>query len=187
MKTAAFLFLFVPACLSQTGNVADYLGVPGPLEFNGTTFHLAWSANPNQNYFKQEYLPSGQTLAEFRDMMLLEAVSGSISVSEASSMKINELKERKSFDPNVNYDIIRNESTGEIIVDFIMSDNNVIEWNAYRYSSLSNVSGIEGVYLMAISRRAYGNDINEFLVKLKEQRPGDIEALSKMTLPGPGF
>ena len=44
-------------------DVTDYLGVPGPIAFDGTDYLLSWSSQPNAQYTKQEYVPAGQAVS----------------------------------------------------------------------------------------------------------------------------
>jgi hypothetical protein len=159
----------------------DRLGVPGPISFQGTKFALVWSASPAAGYIKQEYLPTGQKLERYDQMFMIESQSAA-TPDGAAAAQIAMLKTRKQSDPTVNYDIIRNNATGDIILDFILSDPRagIVEWNAYRYVRLGK-SG--GVALYAISRRAYGDKARDFLAALKQNRPPAIQALAVFDAP----
>jgi hypothetical protein len=159
----------------------ERLGVPGPVVFQGTTFAFAWSSNPSAGYFKQEYLPAGQTLERYEQMFIIEA-STSATPEGAAAAQLAMLKKRKGSDPTVTWDVIRNNATGEIILDFILSDSraDVVEWNAYRYAKLGKNGGVA---LYAISRRAYGDKTRDFLIVLKQNRPAAIRALATFDAP----
>jgi hypothetical protein len=159
----------------------DMLGVPGPITFQGAKFALAWSANPSAGYIKQEYLPEGQKLERYDQMFMIEAMTTAAPEAAAAS-QLAMLKKRKGSDPTVNWDIIRNNATGEIILDFIVSDPRAefVEWNAYRYARLGKNSGVA---LYAISRRGYGDKGREFLIALRQSRPLAIKALASFDAP----
>jgi hypothetical protein len=159
----------------------DMLGVPGPITFQGAQFALAWSANPSADYIKQEYLPAGQKLERYEQMFMIEA-SKSATPEGAAAAQLAMLKKRKGSDPTVNWDIIRNNATGEIILDFIVSDPRAefVEWNAYRYAKLGKDGGVA---LYAISRRGYRDKAREFFVALKQNRPAAIKALATFDAP----
>jgi hypothetical protein len=181
---AWLLILSGMAVLSAQAQPAkDMLGVPGPISFQGTQFDLAWTANPSAGYFKQEYLPAGQRLESFDQMFIIEA-STSATPQGAVSAQVDMLEKRKGSDPVANYAILRNDATGEIILDFLMSDSStgtvIVEWNAYRYARLD---GTGGVALYAISRRGYGDKAQDFLVGLKQNRPPAINALAAFDTP----
>lgn len=95
------------------------------------------------------------------------------------------LAARKEIDPVVNHEIIHNEATGEVLLDFVVSDLSldpiVVEWNAYRYLPLTEG---EGVALVAVSRRGYGEDgARDFLGGLGTVRAEAINALATFDIP----
>jgi len=177
------LLLLVLAGPAHADSAKDLLGVPGPVSFQNTQFDLAWTSHPTADYFKQEYLPAGQTPEHFNDMFIIEASAAATPVAAAGA-KVNELKKRAASDAFVNYAVIGNKATGEIILDFILSDNSTgtltVEWNAYRYALLTKDGGVA---LYAISHRAYGDDVDKFLSDLKQSRPRTIEALANFATP----
>jgi hypothetical protein len=176
-----------------TGNarpdtVVDRLSLPGPLAFNGETFRLSWTSHPKPHYYKQEYLPAGQTSERFQRMLLVEAIVRGVDINAAVAAKVGMLNKRKATDPTVNFAVVKNPKTGEVILDFILSADNpkgddIVEWNAYRYAALTGKDGASGVLLFGISRRAYGDDATDFLRKLKSERPAEINALATYPLP----
>ena len=182
-RTVCWLFMLSAAAVLSVHaqSPQERLGVPGPVIFQGTTFALAWSSNPSAGYFKQEYLPAGQTLERYEQMFIIEA-STSATPEGAAAAQLAMLKKRKGADPTVNWDIIRNNATGEIILDFIVSDPRAefVEWNAYRYAKLGKDGGVA---LYAISRRGYRDKAREFFVALKQNRPMAIKALASLEAP----
>ena len=166
----------------------DYLQVPGPIAFSGKTYYLGWSANPEKNYFKQEYIPEGQTLQKFNEMLLLELILGDFTVKDVVSAQMKQLEKRKATDKTVQYEAIENPETGEIILDFVVSTGTakaveIVEWNGYRYKPFTGKNGQKGVALFAISRRAYGTKITSFLKDLKTNRTPFIEAIGGYPFP----
>ncbi len=109
-------------------------------------------------------------------MVLVNALVGKGTVRSAAAIKVDELKRRKATDPLVNFAVIQNDRTGEIILDFILSAKDaqggaIVEWNAYRYASLEVPGSKTGILLFGISRRAYGDGAMDFLRGLKAARP----------------
>jgi hypothetical protein len=190
-KLILVLLILASSSLIIHGNnppVDDYFSIPGPVAFGDTSFELAWSAHPNANYYKHEYLPSGQTLEKFNEMVIIEVITGELTLEEAVNTKVKELANRKNSDPYANYDVIKNPKTGEYILDFIVSDSNgneatIAEWNAYRYVKLQDKSDRAGVMLFAVSSRAYGEGISDFLKALKNSRSESISMLSSFDVP----
>jgi len=176
---------FTPRANCQT--VKDYLTAPGPLAFNNASYKLVWSAHPNATYYKQEYLPAGETVQKYTKMLLLEVATGNFTLQQLVQAKTAELDQRKASDPVTNYAVIRNPTTGEYVLDFVISqgagDDNIVEWNVYRYAFLKDKSGKKGVQLLAYSRRAYGTATTAFLKQLKTERTADINAMAAYKVP----
>lgn len=185
--------LFIHLVLGNVGvagsaGTVDRLSLPDSIEFNGESYRLSWSSHPKPYYYKQEYLPSGQTSERFQRMVLIEAIVRGLDVNGAVAAQVNMLNERKSTDPTVNFAVVKNPKNGEIILDFILraqdpKGEDVVEWNAYRYSAFTGKGGASGVLLFGISRRAYGDEATNFLRGLKSTRPAEVNALASYPLP----
>lgn len=169
--------------LAQTAP-QDHLGFAGPVSFRGQDFVFAWSSRPSDTYAKHEYLPQGQDANSYTDMFLIEAVAGALTPSEAAAAQAQLLEARRAEDPVANFEIIRNEASGEVLLDFVISDLSadpiLVEWNAYRYTGLA----AGGVALFGVSRRGYGEDgARSLLETLGGLRQDDINALATHDLP----
>ncbi|HKS83906.1 MAG TPA: hypothetical protein VJR71_00360 [Pseudolabrys sp.] len=176
------------AGVAWSETVAERLSLQETIAFNGESYRLSWSSHPTSDYYKQEYLPSGQTSERFQRMVLIEATLRGVKVDDAVGAQVSMLNKRKSTDPTVNFAILKNAKTGEVILDFVLSaqdrkGEDIVEWNAYRYASLKGKSGTSGVLLFGISRRAYDGDTTNFLRALKSERPAVINALAAYQLP----
>jgi hypothetical protein len=174
--------------VARSDGAVDRLSLPGSIEFNGESYRLSWSSHPTSHYYKQEYLPPGQTGERFQRMVLIEATVRGVDVNGAVAAQVNMLNKRKSTDPTVNFAVAKNPKNGEIILDFVLSaqdpkGEDVVEWNAYRYAALRGKGGESGVLLFGISRRAYGDDTTNFLRRLKSARPAEVNALATYPLP----
>jgi len=173
--------------IARSDGAVDRLSLPDSIAFNGESYRLSWSSHPTPNYYKQEYLPAGQTSERFQRMVLIEATVRGVDVNGAVAAQISMLNKRKLTDPTVNFAVLKNPN-GEIILDFILSaqdakGEDTVEWNAYRYAALRGNGGESGVLLFGISWRAYGDDTPNFLRKLKSARPAEINALATFPLP----
>lgn len=158
----------------KTNVIKDYIGVGKEIIFDNGAYRLAWSSNPSSGYYKQEYLQDGDTLEKYKKLILLEMISGSMKPRDAAEAKVSELKKLKASDPMVNYDLF--EKDGEIMLDFILSSGNagesdqyIVERNVYKYKSISG-NNESGVILFGVSERAYGEDVDNFLLTLKGKR-----------------
>lgn len=184
LAAAAILIAAATPVMAEGG--MDFLGVPGPISFAGAEYEMDWSTRNETGYYNQEYLPAGQELETYTEMFMVQAVTSGATPESAAAAMVSDLNRRKGNDPVVNYEIIQNDATGEIILDFVLSDSStgttIVEWNAYRYAPLDD-SG-DGVALYAISLRSYGDDgAREFLTGLKTVRPEMIDALAQFEAP----
>lgn len=180
---AALLGLLPPAGAVRAQEAADHLSVPGPIRFDGVEHRLAWSAKPRPGYIKQEYLPAGQTLERFEQMLLVEVLVSGTDAASAAAAQVRMVNQRKAQDPVANVAILRNPESGELIVDFILSatvpsGDKVIEWSAYRYLPKG-----KGVLMFGVSRRAYGEARTGFMQRLKTMRPEAIRMLAAEPAP----
>ena len=165
----------------------EYFSIPA-VTYNKITYQLSWSAHPADNYYKQEYLPAGEKPETYSHMIMIEAVTGDISLKDAVGAKINELEQRKKNDPVANYQVIENKTTGEYLLDFVISESPgnaaaVTEWNTYRYLKLKDKSGKKGIQLFACSKRGYGAGTTNFLQHLKTERQKDISIFAAYKIP----
>lgn len=170
-------------------DVADPLGVPGPIAFDGKEYLLAWSSQPTPDYTKQEYVPAGDSVETYDSMIMVEFIVADLTPLDMAAAQVDVLNERKASDPLVNMDLIQNDQTGEVLLDFIVSsrDQNgqiIVEWNAYRYASAETTDGEMGGLLFAVSHRAYGDDASRaFMTKLSALRTEQLQALASAPLP----
>ena len=176
------------AVKNNTPTAKDYFSVPGPVVYIQTAYHLSWSSHPADNYYKQEYIPAGEKAETFSHMIIIEALVGDISVTDAVNAKIAELEKRKGFDPLANYHLVENKAGGEYLLDFIISQPSgnapaVAEWNVYHYTKLKDRAGKNGIQLLAFSKRAYGPATGNFLKALKTDRTKDINIFSAFKIP----
>ena len=177
---AVLTLMCLGPAVAQAQEVA--VGVPGPIVFEDETFNLAWTSHPTETFYKQEYLPEGQVVEAYGQMFMVDVLLNGATAEGAAGNMIAGLRERQATDPMVNFDLIQNDATGEIILDFLLSDEStgtlIVEWNAYRYVPLDG-----GLAMFGISRRGYDDDVEPFLAELAQSRLGAIEALANLDLP----
>ena len=169
-------------------DVVNYYGTPTDITFNNTKFSLSWSSHPNNIYYKQEYITRGDAVEHFKDMLLVDFIVTDLGVKDAAQAQVNTIMERKKTDQVCNYQIIKNEQTGEYILDFIMSESKgddltLIEWSGYHYKPYTDKAGHKGVLLFGISHRAYGDDATGFLRSLKTYRGDVLKKLMAYPMP----
>ncbi|HMJ48101.1 MAG TPA: hypothetical protein VK498_12280, partial [Ferruginibacter sp.] len=68
------LFLLSFSFRNKSDEIKDSLNLPGPLTFNKTDYILAWSSHPTSNYYKQEYLPKGDDIDNYKKLIIVDVI-----------------------------------------------------------------------------------------------------------------
>jgi len=169
-------------------DVKERLGVKGPLEFSNTSFNLTWTDKPRDNYYIQEYLPAGETFESFNQMMTIHLFLTNMSVKEAVDKKITELENRKRTDILCNSAVSESPDGTEYLVDFILSESKgdemtIAEFNVYRYKNIDIGNNEKGIIVYAYTKRSYGENIDSFLSKLKDERQDNLNQMVSVDIP----
>ncbi len=166
----------------------EYLTVPGPIILNKNTFNLTWTSHPSANYYKQEYITSGDNIEKYTKMVSVELLISNATAADLANAKMNELKQLKATNAIINYEIF--QKNGEMILDFIISQNAanggkviIIERNVYRYKNFTDKNRQKGVMLFGASERAYEKDVDTFLLLLKKNKAVLLNAVAAYSLP----
>ncbi|RTL59380.1 MAG: hypothetical protein EKK37_12680 [Sphingobacteriales bacterium] len=187
--TGLLFFGFTPK--NNQDEVKDYLNVPGPLTFDKTDYNLTWSSHPSDIYYMQEYIPKGDNIDKFKNMVLLNVIaSDSLKLEAVVALKLAELTKLQKENPVIQFKSYDNSNTGEHIIDFLLSANepdgkhlSFVERNVYRYKYFVDKSGQKGILLFGVSTRAYGHDIYKFFSDLKEHRTEIIPKVGDFSVP----
>jgi len=113
---------------------------------------------------------------------MVEAVKGNIPAINVATGKINELENWKKSNPIVNYEKFENGK--EIILEFVLSNGNIYEWNIYRYKNEENNSG-NYLVLYSYSYRNYVSnekEKNEFLNIVKTTKTDLVKKVGEIEL-----
>lgn len=189
-KNLLFLCLIAfTAAQAQNAKPTDALGVPGPISFQKQVYSLAWTSHPTAAYYKQEYLPKGDTVERFKNMLLLEALLGAVTPKDAAAAKLAELKRLKEKNSAVQYESFDNPKTGEYMIHFLVtaaaSDGSisVAERNVYRYKTFTGGKGKTGLLLFGLSQRAYAGDASGFIADTKKNKAALVNEVAQAALP----
>ncbi|MBS1526902.1 MAG: hypothetical protein JST19_14705 [Bacteroidetes bacterium] len=182
------LLLIICSYHKVSAQVKNYYNIPGELTFDSLQYKLSASYHPNDNYYKQEYIPSGESADHFKKMVTIDFVVADVKAKDLVTAKIKELQQRKKSDPVVQTDLMSNAERDEYILDFILSEQaggklTIVERNVYRYKNYTDSTGHKGVLLFAVSQRGYGDDIVSFFGNLKKNRVNDINKVAKYDMP----
>lgn len=166
----------------------NYLGIPGPIVFQKKDYRMVWSSHPDASLYKQEYLVAGDGFPEYKSMITIDFVVSPAHVDDAVKTKVRELEQlKKTLD--VHYEVIGNAATGEKIIDCLLGQTatddakRIYEHDVYRFKTVTAKSGQKGILLYALSNRAYGKDIEQFLIRLKAERKTLIADVAQAPIP----
>jgi hypothetical protein len=184
------LTLIVATVLSfliSVEDAVDRLGLKGPLSFNNTSFELAWTDKPNNNYYVQEYIPNNEQIEKFNQMLTIHLFTSQVTPDIAVRQKVNWLIDRKKTDKICNYKISESPDGKEFILDFLIGESSegkmtIAEFNVYRYKQIL-IDGKSALLVSAYSRRSYGDTITSFLTTLNTNRATYLNEMITFSLP----
>jgi hypothetical protein len=184
------LTLILSAALSLStllSDITDRLGIKGPLNFSKTKLELAWSDKPSENYYVQEYIPNGEQIKNFKQMLTIHLFTSATTPEAAVQQKVKWLVERKKTDAICNYQISESPDGKEFILDFLVGESKdgkmtIAEFNVYRYKRIQ-VGGKDALLVSAYSKRSYGDNITPFLTTLGADRNFYLNEMISFSLP----
>ena len=189
LSVAVLLLLGCQSYGQTRKETINYLSIPGPFSVQSQVYQLAWSSHPDASLYKHEYLAAGDQFPNYKSLITVDFVVTPSTVGQAVSTKIRQLAEMKKTNPIVNYELMENKTTGEVIIDCLIGQtaaderNSIVERDVFRYKSISAKSGQRGILLFAVSVRKYGKDINPFLTKLKTDKATLVNEVAKLSMP----
>jgi len=169
--------------------VINYLNTDEIIKFNKKEYKLSWSSHPVSNYYKQEYIPKGETSEHYSNLLLIDYLLIDTPAFNIVGVKVHEILERKKTDIVAQYQLLKNpDKKDNYILDFLLSAGendkiNVIEWNGYHYQNYTDKAGHKGVLLFGISKRAYGADVTPFLQGLRAFKGEQLKVLVQYEAP----
>lgn len=186
-KNLIALSVVLASFTNPPSNPIERLGIKGPLQFSKTAFSLAWTDKPNTTYYVQEYVPAGESIDRFTQLLTVNLFAKDVAVENAARQKTAELQARKTTDAICNYAVTKSHDGKEYIVDFLLSESKggemtIVEFNAYRYRQI-DVSGKKALLVYAYSKRSYGAAIPGFLTRLKSERSGLLSTMATTQMP----
>jgi hypothetical protein len=176
MKKYLLLLSLALMSFSKPGSEPiDKIGVKGPLQFHATTFRLAWAKQPSAAYFVQEYLPAGETIDKFNQMLAVHVLAQDVPVKSAVQQKVQELEARKKTDPTCNYQVNESPDGKEYMLDCLVGENvegpmAIAEFIIYRFRQVELGGGRKGILMYSYSKRSYGDGLTAFYKALPAER-----------------
>ncbi len=169
-------------------NPIDRIGLKGPIDLNKTSYSLTWSQKPNANYYVQEYLPKGETVEHFNQLITVNIFVTDISVTSAIEQKAQELTKRKDTDKVCNFSIINSPDGSESIIDCLLSSGtndklDVLEFIIYKYKQIELDNHKKALLVYSYSKRGYGDGITPFLTNLGKFRKDMLNVMISKEMP----
>ena len=195
MKITCIIYMILSGIVSDTNpgqannGPVNYLNTPADLSFNNLTYGLSWTSHPSLEYYKQEYIPKGETVEKFTSMLMLEVLTSNVNLKDVVANKMTELRQMKARNPYVKFETTNDPATGEHILDFIVTANSqdgqilIAERNVYRYNTFSNKNSGKGVLLLGMSVRSYGAEAKKFLAAVEAGRPALVKKVKEFKIP----
>lgn len=172
---------------AQDSTVTDYINVPGPIQFGSDNYFLAWSAKPTDNYYKQQYLPKGDSLNRYSKLVLLDVLYDTSKPRDLVYYKLKALAKRKKTDAAVDYHLIQSPDSTAYIIDFAQSEGfprtKYVEWNAYLYKNIKDTKGRKAILLFGISLRGYDDKVTSFIDRIGDTREKILQHLIQYQTP----
>ena len=185
-RTLPVLALFFVSFVAD--GAKDLIGVAGPLEYNATSFELVKSEHPSTNYYAQYYVPKGEKLDSFQQLLTVFVYDSAYSPEAAADDQIRQLVTRKATDPMCNYQKTVQKQKGEFMVDFISSDTKgeallAMRFTIYRYKKITLGKKRTGLVVYGYSSQRYLDSITPYLKGLREERVERLNELGNTTIP----
>jgi hypothetical protein len=178
------LLLLSIESFEQKDTLADKLGVPGPLVFGDTNFKLASANKADTLYYIQQYLPAGDSLVDFKQMLHLEFFANDSLLEKMLQQKTQALDKRKKVDRYCNYNVISSPGGDEFLLDFLTSENEpqkVLQFNIWHYKLIPIEGTGKRIELYGYTKRSYNSEIKSFLKNFRNDR---IIMIDKMVAAG---
>ena len=147
------------------------------------SFRLAWSNKVVDGDYLLEYVPNGENVNHYHNMLTIECVENdNVTIDDALGVFVDNLNKAKQNDAFVHYEVYENEGSNMKIVDSLLRGEDFVEWNIYKYQFLKQLTGVRGVIRFGFSKRAYGDEQTKFMKELSQTREKYLNIITKKDL-----
>ncbi len=181
---AAFAILLLSSCGSRepgqsAGGIQRQDG--DALQFDGETYVLQQKEGDAKGALN-EYVRAGEDLESWTRMIAVRTYPHLNDRSEAVANLARELKKQNPLAPFKLYKPA--DGSPVMIIDFTTWDANgtVVEFNYFAYQDNPHGKGLLS-HQFAMCERGNENDLREFMLRLKTERPRILELLSEFVFP----
>jgi hypothetical protein len=182
-----FLLLFIGTLsFVKAQDVRDLLSIPGPIEYDGTEYFLAWSKPMSKTLSRQQYLPSDERIEDFTQLLDFSYFNKEIEMELAVRQKVESIRQRENSDKFAKVNVVESPDGKEYIVDYFISESpekgdSFIEYNVYRFKTYNHGAG-KSFLILAHSKRMYG-DLKSAAKSLARQRDHLITTMIEFKIP----
>jgi len=166
-------------------SIENYFSIDS-VSFENENYFLAWSSFSDNGYYKHEYIRKTDSIKGFNKMILIEVLQrDNLTLKEMVTKKTQEIETRKGKDPVANYQVIENEQSGEFLLDFLISEGDLYEWNVYRYKLIDTPKG-KAVMLFGYCLRSFEDaelKYKKFFSLIKNDRTELINSVANYEIP----
>lgn len=165
-----FILIFIRLFLfwaHPSDSAKDMIGVPGPLNFNKTSFELTLTEHPKSNVYIQMYFAKGENFDNYNQMLTLYLIDTTMVLEESMNRKLKELKDRKKSDLNCFYHITEDKDGKYFIIDYLTTETEnrkltSAEYNVFKYQTVQ-LANRTAILVYAYSWKSYDEESKQFI------------------------
>lgn len=179
MKKLLVLLVLCSVCVSLSAGpiLKRKAKVPVPtLQFEGETYHLAYSEQDGGGNWINEYLPAGEKLESWHKLLAVRSY-GKVKLTPAVAVA-NLADNLKKSNPLAKSQRMENAKTGEAVIDFLTWPRSAdfLEFNVFKFAV---VDGVLMSYQFAL--REYENPAN--MKKFLENKQSLVSKMAVAAIP----
>ena len=142
-------------------NATDFLSIPGPIEYDGTEFFLAWSKPVSKTLFRQQYLPSDERIEDFTQLLDFSFFNKEIEMELAVRQKVEDIQKVAKSDKFAKVNVAESPDGKEYIVDYYTSESpetgdGFVEYNIDRFITVEK-GNTKTFLILSYAKRMYGD------------------------------
>lgn len=165
--------------------MSSFTGEGSIVTFANTKFKLV-TTDTKDEYFKQLYLPEGQTKENFYEKFSFFINKTQSDIITTAKERVKKLKERQESDPLCKYEYKLNGDNTGLIVSYFVSDpgKNSLEYNLEKYEINKDGPYADMISIYRYTYRAFGDDITSFMKFLDDNKAQYLQDMWKFQLQG---
>jgi tetratricopeptide (TPR) repeat protein len=170
-------------------NTSENLGIPGPINFDGTNYYLLQAVKQNDVTYYQEYVPESETSDNYNQMLICKLFLTDWTAQEVAENKANQIEQLKNTDTISTYRMFKSKDVNDYIIDYFLgeytTDNKLsgVEYYVYRYKRIKLENDSEAIFAYAYTRHSNGKNTENFLQEVNSQKNHYVGMMIATKLP----